>query len=192
MINKEIQLMVDAVNKAALTAVTSHEDGRTNSLMDEDTIKDALVGLADPTKLRSIPDITKGNLNINIKSSSFGSADNAVKSPAILVTAICDLHHSRLSNNQAFDIIESNPLSTTGNYWFLVFNKNTKQCFAREIGQINEFKINPYNGLQIDWGAELSKAAVIRSPEERKQMLLTKWAEYIKKDLKGKCKWLSI
>lgn len=174
----------------------SHKDGRTGSVIDEENIinllKEELGNVIEEAEARSSKDMiaidpeTKKRYYINIKTSERGSADNAYSSLALL-HAFTDISTEELSNgslggkyscrisDKKFQtLLEQRKKDTDRDYYFLNLDKKdmTRYPIIRGLKEIEHWKTNAKNNLQIDWGKESRSEGKKRSFEQAYQDII--------------------
>ena len=103
-------------------------------------------------------DIRINGIPINLKITS-GGTDNAFNKVAIIYT-ICGVESDKknMNYNQWFKIIQDAPKKTQRDkmteYHYLVVHKDTGQILLKSILDIQCYKTNPCNILQINWNNE--------------------------------------
>lgn len=150
-----------------ISLCTDSQDGRINSIKDEDTVLRCLnekfriqkpkdrywydVAIHDPETDKWIP--------INIKVSE-GGCDNALNKKAIVFsyTTLEDKEiPGNLQFNKMIELIEDNmkdARNTSKEYYYMCVDKNEKDVTIRSLCDIQEFRSNPQNWLQIHWKKE--------------------------------------
>ena len=142
-------------------------DGRLTSAIKESEYLGAL-----KTNLLNYPDITVeipkdrywydikiNNIPINLKITSGSSADNAFNKVAIIYTISGqETDKKNMNYNQWFKLIQDAPKKTVRDkmteYHYLVVHKDTGKILLKSILDIQSYKTNPCNILQINWNNE--------------------------------------
>lgn len=142
-------------------------DGRINSIKDEDTVIKCLAEKFEVKKSKerhwydaAIHDpVSHTWIPINIKVSE-GGCDNALNKKAI-VFSYTDLPENDIPNNLHFnrmiELIEGNMKTvrdTTKEYYYMCINKTEKDVVVRSLCDVQEYRSNPQNWLQIHWKKE--------------------------------------
>ena len=165
-------------------------EGRFGSLMDEGTLKKDLLeefpNIVFDQPPRALGDLLfkddENNLiqPINIKTSLGGTDDAFSKGGFVyaLTTLRVDIEKEipkRMSFQEMKDLIDKyrcdNPMK---DYWYLCVDKKSCSVFVRGAKQINHWKVNPSNVLQINWKQEKSCDPILRTGEEAYNTLIEK------------------
>ncbi len=174
----------------------SHRDGRTGSVIDEENIiillKKELGDYIEEVGARSSEDIiaidpeTKKKHHINIKTSERKSSDNAYTSLGLL-HAFTDIsteelangslggkYDKRISDKDFQTLLEQRKKDTDRDYYFLNLDKMdmTRNPLIRGLKEIEHWKFNAKNNLQIDWGKESRSKGKKRSFEKAYQDII--------------------
>ena len=174
----------------------SHKDGRTGSVIDEENIinllKNELGDCIEESEARSSKDMiaidpeTKNRYHINIKTSGRGNGDNAYSSLALL-HAFTDIsteelanrspggkYDSRISDKDFQALLEQRKKDTDRDYYFLNLDKKdmTRNPIIRGLKEIEHWRTNAKNNLQIDWGKESQSKGKKRSFEQAYQDII--------------------
>lgn len=158
------QQLVDAVNylSGIVTISENHEDGRVNSITDEDTVIDLLIekyGIENVEKppARCWWDVKLFGYYLNIKSSDFnkGASDNFSSKAAILY-ALTDLHEDKVNTTSWKKFQESlkNHSGTENNrdYYIIVVDKSTQNAYLQSLKSLQKLTPNGNNlPFQIKW-----------------------------------------
>lgn len=158
------QQLVDAVNylSGIVTISENHEDGRVNSITDEDTVIDLLIekyGIENVEKppARCWWDVKLFGYYLNIKSSDFnkGASDNFSSKAAILY-ALTDLHEDKVNTTSWKKFQESlkNHSGTENNrdYYIIVVDKSTQNVYLQSLKSLQKLTPNGNNlPFQIKW-----------------------------------------
>lgn len=154
------------------------EDGRINSIMDEDTILKELIErfgerIIKP-KSRYFYDFMfvqdeNTRLPFNIKCSN-GGTDNAMNKKAI-VYSLTDLSNENIHSNMTYNVmrdkIDNNlkcKRDTSKEYYYIYIGKKDKTIIIKSLLDIQNKKSNPSNIFQIDWKAEKKVAHEFNCP----------------------------
>jgi hypothetical protein len=142
-------------------------DGRLISAVKEseylNTLKTNLLNYPEITveipKDRYWYDIKINNIPINLKITSGSSADNAFNKVAIIYTISGqETSKKNMNYNQWFKLIQDAPKKTVRDkmteYHYLVVHKDTGMILLKSILDIQSYKTNPCNILQINWNNE--------------------------------------
>jgi len=171
-----------------------HEDGRVNSITDEETLIRALVSICKEVGLsyqkpkeRYWYDFMIENIPIQIKSST-GGTDNWSSAGALLY-AITSTPTEEISKYRtgpsAFAVLKEH--SIAGEYStrllpILCVEKNTGKVRLHYLTELNYLRPNPSNmPFQISWKKEWNSKPVQRSPEEATKFIMRAYKESIEK-----------
>lgn len=169
---QQFQEIIDVLKSAELQACNENRDGRTNSIIDEDTIINYLAehpkfkGKIIGSDQRKFCDFyyfkNKEHYYFNIKTTNAKAPDNAFNKQGLLF-AFTDLPIDKIPLNKVYankfiDLILDNKKVTTRDYYYLVVHKKKfpENVIIRGIKQINfdNFNFNPTNNMQIYWNRE--------------------------------------
>ena len=160
--------------QSKITASKRHEDGRVNSIDDEDSIIDALISRygdnVEKPAARTWYDLKLFGHYVNIKSSGLTGADNCSANMALLYCFTeaqlkCGWSHfySSLANRSTTDLGR--------NYYFIVLDKTTGKVYLQSLLTLARLTPNGNNlPFQICWGRNLRP--VERTYEEAYRFLL--------------------
>lgn len=158
------QQLTDAVSylSGIVTISESHEDGRVNSIADEDTVIDLLVEKYGPENVEKPParcwwDVKLFGYYLNIKSSDFnkGAADNFSSKAAILY-ALTDLPEDQVNASSwaKFQDALKNHSGAENNrdYYIIVVDKGTQKVYLQSLKSLQKITPNGNNlPFQIKW-----------------------------------------
>lgn len=157
------QELIDAVNylSGIVTISESHEDGRVNSITDEDTVIDLLINKYGYKNVEKPParcwwDVKLfGKYYLNIKSSDFskGASDNFSSKAAILY-ALTDLPEDvvNVSSWGKFQDALKNNAGGNRDYYIIVVDKGTKKVYLQSLKSLQKLTPNGNNlPFQIKW-----------------------------------------
>ena len=156
----ELQNAVDYLNTLTINVSESHEDGRVNSIDDEDTIIDLLVekfgdNIETPPP-RCWWDVKVFGYPLNIKSSKFGSAADNFSSKAAILYALTDLPEEEVTctswksfqNKLQMNSSQEKPRD----YYIIVLDKTTKRVYLQSLKSLQKLTSNGNNlPFQIKW-----------------------------------------
>lgn len=156
--------LVDAVKclSGIVTVSESHEDGRVNSITDEDTVIDLLVEKygeenVEKPAARCWWDVKLFGYFLNIKSSDFtkGASDNFSSKAAILY-ALTDLPEDKVNTTswKKFQDALANHSGTENNrnYYIIVVDKSTRKVYLQSLKSLQKLTPNGNNlPFQIKW-----------------------------------------
>lgn len=157
--NKLIDLWIYLNEKITEISFTNYSnDGRINSIFDENTILDILEKKFKIIRQspRSWCDLIYEGYPINIKITNGTTADNAFNKKG-LIYSCCSIDTIPNSLNfrqlkKHMDIIKSH--RDFKEYYYLVFFKTTRIPIIKSLLDIQSIKPNPTNILQINWDKE--------------------------------------
>jgi hypothetical protein len=155
----------DAVNylSGIVTISENHEDGRVNSIDDEDTVIDLLIQKYGEENVEKPPARCWWDVKLfkkyflNIKSSDFvkGASDNFSSKAAILY-ALTDLPEDKVnvsSWSKFQEALKNNSGKENGrDYYIIVVNKGTKEVHLQSLKSLQKLTPNGNNlPFQIKW-----------------------------------------
>ena len=165
MFPRELVEAVEYLNTLTITVSENHEDGRVNSIDDEDTIIDLLIERygdnVEKPPARCWWDLKLFGYPINIKSSKFGSAADNFSSKAAILYALTNLPESEVtcSSWKQFQkkLQHNSSQLTPRDYYIIVLNKVTKQVHLTSLKSLNKLTPNGNNlPFQIKWRDNVS------------------------------------
>jgi hypothetical protein len=156
--------LIDAANylSGTVTINENHEDGRVNSIADEDTVIDLLIekyGEENVQKpaARCWWDVKLFGYPLNIKSSDFtkGASDNFSSKAAILY-ALTDLPEDKVNVSSwgKFQDALKNHSGAENNrdYYIIAVDKGTREVYLQSLKSLNKLTPNGNNlPFQIKW-----------------------------------------
>ena len=156
----ELQNAVDYLNTLTINVSESHEDGRVNSIDDEDTIIDLLVekfgdNIETPPP-RCWWDVKVFGYPLNIKSSKFGNAADNFSSKAAILYALTDLPEEEVTctswksfqNKLQMNSSQEKPRD----YYIIVLDKTTNRVYLQSLKSLQKLTSNGNNlPFQIKW-----------------------------------------
>ena len=156
----ELQTAVDYLNTLSIHVSESHEDGRVNSIDDEDTIIDLLTekfgdNIECPPP-RCWWDVKVFGHPLNIKSSKFGSAADNFSSKAAILYALTDLPESEVTctswKNFQNKLKMNSSQREQRDYYIIVLDKTTKRVHLQSLKSLQKLTSNGNNlPFQIKW-----------------------------------------
>ena len=175
----ELQNAVDYLNTLTINVSESHEDGRVNSIDDEDTIIDLLVekfgdNIETPPP-RCWWDVKVFGYPLNIKSSKFGNAADNFSSKAAILYALTDLPEEEVTctswksfqNKLQMNSSQEKPRD----YYIIVLDKTTNKVYLQSLKSLQKLTSNGNNlPFQINWARNTE--IVERSYEEAYEFLV--------------------
>ena len=156
----ELVEAVNYLNTLTIQVSESHEDGRVNSIDDEDTIIDLLVEKygdnIEKPPARCWWDVKIFGYPVNIKSSKFGSAADNFSSKAAILYALTNLSEDKVNVTSwkkfqdALRNYEDN--ITNRDYYIIVLNKATGVVYLQSLKSLSKLTSNGNNlPFQIKW-----------------------------------------
>ena len=158
------QQLVDAAQylSGIVTISENHEDGRVNSITDEDTVIDLLIEKygeenVEKPAARCWWDVKLFGYPINVKSSDFkkGASDNFSSKAAILYS-LTDLPEDKVNTTswKKFQDALKNHSGVENNrdYYIIVVDKSTQQVYLQSLKSLQKLTPNGNNlPFQIKW-----------------------------------------
>jgi len=156
----ELVEAVEYLNTQSIVVSENHEDGRVNSIDDEDTIIDLLVekfgdNIETPPP-RCWWDIKVFGYPLNIKSSKFGNAADNFSSKAAILYALTDLPEEEVTctswksfqNKLQMNSSQEKPRD----YYIIVLDKTTNKVYLQSLKSLQKLTSNGNNlPFQIKW-----------------------------------------
>lgn len=153
--------IVEYLNSIAISISENHEDGRVNSIDDEDTIIDLLIckygnhNVKRP-KVREWWDVKLFDYPLQIKSSKYGIAADNFSSKAAILYALTDLPEDKVSVSswQKFQqaLIDHNVEDNGRDYYIISLNKVTNEVHLSSLKTLQKLTPNGNNlPFQIRW-----------------------------------------
>ena len=161
----ELVEALEYLNTLTIAVSESHEDGRVNSIDDEDTIIALLIERygdnVEKPKARCWWDLKLFGYPINIKSSKFGSAADNFSSKAAILYALTNLPESEVtcSSWKQFQkkLQHNSSQQTPRDYYIIVLNKVTGLVYLQSLKSLNKLTSNGNNlPFQIKWRDNVS------------------------------------
>ena len=186
---KELRDAVKFLNETNIVLCEEHEDGRYNSTIDEDTIIDLLEEKYGKENIERPParwwwDVRVFGFPVNIKSSTFVTADNFSSKQAVLY-ALTDLTEDeivRVKNFQTFQKLlkERGKKENNRDYYCIVLNKITNEVHLTSLKTLYVLTPNGNNLLfQVNWGKNI--IPVIRTHSEAYDFLVGAYKKSVEK-----------
>ena len=156
----ELVEALEYLNTLTIVVSENHEDGRVNSIDDEDTIIDLLIEKygdnVEKPPARCWWDLKLFGYPINIKSSKFGSAADNFSSKAAILYALTNLPESEVtcSSWKQFQkkLQHNSSQQTPRDYYIIVLNKVTGLVYLQSLKSLNKLTSNGNNlPFQIKW-----------------------------------------
>jgi hypothetical protein len=151
--------VVEYLNTLTIQVSESHEDGRVNSIDDEDTIIDLLIQKYGEENIEKPParcwwDVKIFGHPINIKSSKFGSAADNFSSKAAILYTLTNLPEDKVSVSSWKKFQDALEKAEDGNrdYYIIVLNKVSGLVYLQSLRSLNKLTSNGNNlPFQIKW-----------------------------------------
>ena len=156
----ELVTVVKYLNSINISVSEGHEDGRVNSIVDEDTVIDLLIqkfgDAIEKPKARNWWDIKVFGYPLNFKSSKYGSAADNFSSKAAVLYALTDLPEDKVkvSSWKAFqDALKNNAQEENNrDYYIITLNKVTNEVHLSSLKTLAKLTPNGNNlPFQIKW-----------------------------------------
>ena len=186
----ELVEALEYLNTLTIAVSESHEDGRVNSIDDEDTIIALLIERygdnVEKPKARCWWDLKLFGYPINIKSSKFGSAADNFSSKAAILYALTNLPESEVtcSSWKQFQkkLQHNSSQLTPRDYYIIVLNKVTKQVHLTSLKSLNKLTSNGNNlPFQIKWRDNVSP--IERTYLQSYDFLIESYKESVRKKI---------
>ena len=157
----ELVEVLEFLNSISIAVSESHEDGRVNSIDDEDTIIDLLIEKYGEENIIKPPprcwwDVKIFGYYFNIKSSKYGSAADNFSSKAAILYALTDLPEDKLnvSSWKKFQdaLINHGGQENNRDYYILSLNKTNNEVHLTSLKSLTKLTANGNNlPFQIKW-----------------------------------------
>ena len=186
----ELVEAVEYLNTLIIAISENHEDGRVNSIDDEDTIIALLIERygdnVEKPPARCWWDLKLFGYPINIKSSKFGSAADNFSSKAAILYALTNLPESEVtcSSWKQFQkkLQHNSSQLTPRDYYIIVLNKVTKQVHLTSLKSLNKLTSNGNNlPFQIKWRDNVSP--IERTYLQSYDFLIESYKESVRKKI---------
>jgi len=185
------QSLIDAVTflNQKVNICEESEDGRVNSIKDEDTVIDLLISSGQfnivKPQARHWWDVCIDGYFVNVKSSGFKSADNFSSKEAILYT-LTDIPVEEITNYKSWNKFENalieRSVDTQRNYYIIVVNKKTGEVTLQSLKTLNKLTSNGNNlPFQIAWKDNMK--VVERNYQESRKFILDSYVESVEKKI---------
>ena len=152
--------VVEYLNSVTISVSGNHEDGRVNSIDDENTIIDILVEKygdnIEVPKARDWWDVKVFGYPLNIKSSKFGSAADNFSSKAAILYALTDLPEDKVkvTSWKKFQeaLAKNSSEDNQRDYYIFALNKTTNEVHLSSLKTLSKITPNGNNlPFQIKW-----------------------------------------
>tara|TARA_B000000609_G_scaffold84833_1_gene64237 strand:+ start:196 stop:795 length:600 start_codon:yes stop_codon:yes gene_type:complete len=156
----ELVEVTEYLRTQSIAVSENHEDGRVNSIDDEDTIINMLVAKYGDNIETPPPrcwwDVKIFGHPVNIKSSKFGSAADNFSSKAAILYALTDLPEEEVTctswKNFQGKLLMNSSQSSPRDYYIIVLDKTTNQVHLQSLKSLNKLTSNGNNlPFQIKW-----------------------------------------
>ena len=169
--------------QSRVIASCRHEDGRVNSIDDEDLIIDELIAkygdAVEKPAARTWYDVILFGHKVNIKSSSMSGADNCSANMALLY---CFTEAQLKSGWKHFYDSFQTVVNTKRNYYFIVLDKNTGKVYLQSLLTLARLTPNGNNlPFQIVWKDNIKPRE--RTFQEAYDFLIGAFKESVKRRL---------
>tara|TARA_B100000427_G_scaffold198713_1_gene165150 strand:- start:6 stop:599 length:594 start_codon:yes stop_codon:yes gene_type:complete len=159
MFPRELVEAVEYLNTLIIAISENHEDGRVNSIDDEDTIIDLLIERygdnVEKPKARCWWDLKLFGYPINIKSSNFKSGDN-FSSKLALLYALTDIPEEEIKANswKSFqEKLKEHKGENNRDYYIIVLSKLDGKVYLQSLKSLRKINSNGNNlPFQVNWG----------------------------------------
>ena len=160
MFPKQLVEALEYLNTLTIAVSESHEDGRVNSIDDEDTIIDLLIEKygdnVEKPPARCWWDIKVFGYPLNFKSSKFGSAADNFSSKAAILYALTNIPEEEVtcSSWKQFQkkLQHNSSQQTPRDYYIIVLDKTTNRVYLQSLKSLNKLTPNGNNlPFQIKW-----------------------------------------
>ena len=147
------------LNTLSIEVNEDHEDGRVNSIADEDTIIDLLIekygDAVEKPKVRCWWDLKLFGYPLNIKSSNFKSGDN-FSSKLALLYALTDIPEEEIKANswKSFqEKLKEHKGENNRDYYIIVLSKLDGKVYLQSLKSLRKINSNGNNlPFQVNWG----------------------------------------
>ena len=160
MFPSELVEVVEYLNSLTIEVSENHEDGRVNSIDDEDTGIDLLIKKygdnIEKPPARCWWDIKVFGYPLNFKSSKFGSAADNFSSKAAILYALTNIPEEEVtcSSWKQFQkkLQHNSSQQTPRDYYIIVLDKTTNRVYLQSLKSLNKLTPNGNNlPFQIKW-----------------------------------------
>ena len=160
MFPSELVEVVEYLNSLTIEVSENHEDGRVNSIDDEDTVIELLSNQygdnVEKPPARCWWDLKLFGYPLNFKSSKFGSAADNFSSKAAILYALTNIPEEEVtcSSWKQFQnkLKENSSQQTPRDYYIIVLNKVTGVVYLQSLKSLNKLTSNGNNlPFQIKW-----------------------------------------
>ena len=160
MFPSELVEVVEYLNSLTIEVSENHEDGRVNSIDDEDTVIDLLIEKygdnIEKPPARCWWDIKVFGYPLNFKSSKFGSAADNFSSKAAILYALTNIPEEEVtcSSWKQFQkkLQHNSSQQTPRDYYIIVLDKTTNRVYLQSLKSLNKLTSNGINlPFQIKW-----------------------------------------
>ena len=192
--NQTMKFIVDKISamEGSITTSTINEDGRVNSIHDEDSIIDMMISIFGEDNIKKQRprhwfDVLFFGIPLQIKSSSFSNnaADNFSAKKALLWAFTnmteSDIDRAKVSWKKFDNLLLSNlDENTSRDYYILVFNKDESTFHVHSLKTLETLTSNGSNlPFQINW--KINRKVVNRNFTEAKKFVLSAYKSSIER-----------
>ena len=186
---ESLKEVVDFLNTENISISKKHEDGRINSIDDEDTIIDILVKKFGDNIQKPPPrcwwDLKVFGVPINIKVSAFKTADNFSAKGAVLYS-LTNLSEQEIDSVKSWKdfqdklVLGKDIKDNNRDYYCIVLNKTTNEVMLQGLKTLTKLTPNGNNLLfQINWSK--NKTIINRTHKEAYDFIVGAYKESVKK-----------
>lgn len=186
---KKLRDAVKFLNETPIAICEEHEDGRINSTTDEDTIILLLEEKYGKEDIKKPParhwwDVKPFDIPVNIKSSTFTTADNFSSKQAVLyaLTDLTEDEIGRVKDFQTFQKLlkERGKKENDRDYYIIAVNKITNEVHLLSLKTLYELTPNGNNLLfQVNWGKNTNP--VMRTHSDAYDFLVDAYKKSVQK-----------
>jgi hypothetical protein len=182
--------VVEYLNSVTISVSGNHEDGRVNSIDDENTIIDILVEKygdnIEVPKARDWWDVKVFGYPLNIKSSKFGSAADNFSSKAAILYALTDLPEDKVkvTSWKKFQeaLAKNSSEDNQRDYYIFALNKTTNEVHLSSLKTLSKITPNGNNlPFQIKWANNINP--VSRSHRQAYEFLVECYKESVRRKI---------
>ena len=185
----ELISAVTYLNTLIIKIAEGHEDGRVNSIDDEDTIIDLLIkkygNAIEKPVAREWWDVKIFGYPVNIKSSAFKSAADNFSSKAAILYALTDLPEDKVKVQRwkTFEnLLKTHNKDNNRDYYIIALNKTTGECHLQSLKSLEKITSNGNNlPFQIKWKDNMTP--VKRTHRQSYDFLVECYKESVRKKI---------
>jgi hypothetical protein len=182
--------VVEYLNSVTISVSGNHEDGRVNSIDDENTIIDILVEKygdnIEVPKARDWWDVKVFGYPLNIKSSKFGTAADNFSSKAAILYALTDLPEDKVkvTSWKKFQeaLAKNSSEDNQRDYYIFALNKTTNEVHLSSLKTLSKITPNGNNlPFQIKWANNINP--VSRTHRQAYEFLVECYKESVRRKI---------